>query len=129
MGRARAGEGLDALAKEAGSSYERVARMGRRAAGVPPPIAQAVFGLPRVPAGGSAAFTLVDLGNGDVAVAGLFGVEDGAAAVNEAQAQALRTALASQYGVVDLARFQEDLRARAKLELKPLSSEPSRRLD
>jgi peptidyl-prolyl cis-trans isomerase D len=129
LGRARAGEGLDALAKEAGSGYERVARMGRRPVGVPPPIAQAVFGLPRVPAGGSAAFVLVDLGNGDVAVAGLFGVEDGSAAVNEAQAQALRTALAAQHGVVDLTRFQEDLRGRAKLELKPLSAEPSRRLD
>jgi peptidyl-prolyl cis-trans isomerase D len=129
LGRARSGEGLDALAKEAGSSYERVAHMSRRAAGVSPAIAQAVFSLPRIPAGGAPAFTLVDIGNGDVAVAGVFGVEEGAGTVNEAQAQALRTALGGQQGTVDLARFQEDLRARAKLEVKPLSAESGRRLD
>jgi len=129
LGRARAGEGLDALAKEAGSSYERVSRLGRRAAGVSPAIAQAVFSMPRVPAGGPPAFTLVDIGNGDVAVAALFGVEEGVGAVNEAQVQGLRTALAAQQGAVDLTRFQEALRARAKLEVKPLSAEPGRRAD
>jgi peptidyl-prolyl cis-trans isomerase D len=129
VGRARAGEGLDALAKEAGSGYERVARLGRRGAGVSPAIAQAVFSLPRIPAGGAPAFAIVDLGNGDAAVAGLFGVEESSSTVNEAQAQGLRTALAAQQGAVDLTRFQEALRGRAELEVKPLSAEPGRPLD
>jgi peptidyl-prolyl cis-trans isomerase D len=123
VARARAGEALDALAKEAGSSYERVARLGRRATGVAPPITQAVFALPRVPAGGAPAFTLVDLGSGDVAVAGLFSVEDSGGTVNDAQAQGLRAALAAQQGAVDLTRYQQALRERAKLDVKPLSAE------
>jgi peptidyl-prolyl cis-trans isomerase D len=129
VAQARAGEALDALAKGAGSSYERVARLGRRPAGVAPAVAQAAFGLPRVPAGGAPAFTLVDIGNGDVAVVGLFGVEELAGTPSEAQAQGLRTALVAQQGAVDLARFQAALRERAKLDVKPLAGEPGRPLD
>lgn len=129
LARARAGEGLESLAKDVGSTYERVPRMARRAAGVPPAIAQAAFSTPRVAEGSAPAFILVDAGSGDVAVAGLFGVEDGAGTVAEAQAQALRTALAAQQGAVDLTRFYEDLRTRAKLEVRLPSAEPSRRFD
>jgi peptidyl-prolyl cis-trans isomerase D len=129
VGRARAGEALEALAKEAGASYERVARLGRRAAGVASQITQAVFGLSRVPAGGAPSFTIVDIGGGDVAVAALFGVEDSGAAANDAQAQGLRAALAAQQGAVDLARFQQALRERATLEVKPLSADPGRPID
>lgn len=130
VARARAGESLDALAKEAGSSYERVSRVGRRGSGAAPAIAQAAFGLPRMPAGAPPAFTSVDIGNGDVAVVGLFGVEEPADSVaGEPQAQGLRTALAAQQGAVDLARFQAALRERAELEVKPLSGEPGRSLD
>jgi len=128
VGQARAGAALDALAKEAGSSAERVTRLGRRAAGVPPAIAQAVFSLPRVAAGAAPAFIVVDLGNGDVAVAGLFGVEDARDATGEAP-PTLRAALAAQRGSVELLRFQEALRKRAALEVKPLSAERGRAVD
>jgi hypothetical protein len=88
-----------------------------------------VFGLPRISAGGAPAFALVDIGNGDVAVAGLFGVAEPASGADDARAQALRTALATQHGAVELGRFQEALRDRADLEVKPLSTEPGRPLD
>jgi peptidyl-prolyl cis-trans isomerase D len=129
LARARAGEALDALAKEAGAGYERVARLGRRAAAVPPAIAQAAFALPRVGAGSAPSLALVDIGNGDVAVAGLFGVEEPAATPSEAQAQGLRTVLEAQHGAVDLGRYQQALRDRAELEVKPLSADTSRSLD
>jgi peptidyl-prolyl cis-trans isomerase D len=125
LARARAGEGLDVLAKEAGVGYERVARLGRRGSAVPPAIAQAAFSLPR----GAPSFALVDVGNGDVAVAGLFGVEEPAGTPSEAQAQGLRTVLTAQHGAVDIGRYQQALRDRAELEVKPLSTETSRNLD
>jgi peptidyl-prolyl cis-trans isomerase D len=126
--RARDGAALDELAKQAGVSYERVPALTRRAPGVPPGLAEAVFGLPRV-AAGSPAVAAVPLEAGDVAVAGLFGVTDGSGGAEGPQAEALRTVLATQQGMIELARFQEALRARADLEVKPLASEAAGSLD
>ncbi len=126
--RGRSGAALDALATEAGATYERVAELGRRAPGVPPALVNAAFALPRPPAD-KPAVAVVALGDGDVAVAGLFGVKDGSGAADGPQAAGLRAALSVQQGVVELARFQEDLRARAELEVKPLAAEAGRSLD
>jgi peptidyl-prolyl cis-trans isomerase D len=126
--RARDGAALDELAKQAGVSYERVTALTRRAPGVPPGLAEAVFGLPRGVAG-SPAVAAVLLEAGDVAVAGLFGVTDGSGGAEGPQAEALRTVLATQQGMIELARFQEALRARADLEVKPLASEAAGSLD
>jgi len=125
---ARAGKAPEQVAKEAGAAYERVAGLARRAPGVPAALVDAAFTLPR-PAAGQPAVAAVPLGDGDMAVAALYGVKDGSGAVSDPQAAGLRAALGMQQGSVERARYQEDRRARAELELKPLAAEAGRPLD
>jgi len=125
---ARAGKAPDEVAKEAGVTYERMAELGRRAPGAPAELVQAAFTLPR-PAADRPTVAAVALGDGGGAVAALSGGKDGSGAAGDPQAAGLRAALAMQQGIVELARFQEDLRARAELEIKPLAAEAGRPLD
>ena len=125
---ARAGSALESLAKGLGATLEKPGKIARRGSAVPAQVASAAFGVPRGD-GGKPAFGLASLGEGDVAIVAVLGVEDGNPAVDAAQREALRAALAGQNGALELARFNELLHARATIEVKPVATGSGRDLE
>ena len=128
LGRARAGAALDTLAKEAGSAYERVAALPRRGGEAPDAVARKAFTMPR-PVSGKPSYAVTEIGNGDAAVVGLYGVADGEQDAEGPQAAGLRAALGAQAGAQDLVGYRAALQGRAKLKVRPLASDSARPLD
>jgi peptidyl-prolyl cis-trans isomerase D len=128
LGQARAGAALDTLAKEAGSAYERVAALPRRGGEAPDAVARKAFAMPR-PAPDKPSYAVTEIGNGDAAVVGLYGVADGEQDADGSQAAGLRAALGAQAGAQDLVGYRAALQGRAKLKVRPLASDSARPLD
>lgn len=128
LGKARAGAPLESLAREAGSAYERAAALPRRGGEAPDAVARVAFTMPR-PAQGKASYAVTEIGNGDAAVVGLYGVADGETDSKGPQAAGLRRALDAQAGAQDLVGYRAALQSRAKLSIRPLTSDSSRPLD
>ena len=128
LAQARAGAALDTLAKEAGSAYERVAGLPRRGGGAPDAVARKAFAMAR-PASGKPSYAVTEIGNGDAAVVGLYGVADGEQDADGPQAAGLRAALGAQAGAQDLVGYRAALQGRAKLKVRPLASDSARPLD
>jgi peptidyl-prolyl cis-trans isomerase D len=122
---AKGGSALDSLAQAAGATLEKAGKIGRRGAAVPAQVVGTAFGLPR-DAAGKPVFGLASLAEGDVAVVAVLGVEDGNPAVDAAQREVLREALAAQTGALELSRFSDLLHARATIEVKPAAAASGR---
>ncbi len=115
--RLRAGEDRAALAKELGVDWKPTGSIGRRAPGLDPAIANALFRLPR-PAEGSASYGMAELQAGDIALIALERVTDGDPdSYDEAKRENLRRQLEELRGNEMSRALVESLKAKAKIHV------------
>lgn len=123
--RLQKGEGFKTVA--ANREIKTPAPIGRvesKGAQVPQSLRNAVFRLPR-PQKGKPSYATVPLGKGDIAVVALDSVEDGSPdKLSKEELDQERKAMMRARATAYFDHFVEELRRKAKIEIKPLVSEP-----
>lgn len=115
--RLRASESRAAVAKELGAKWEQSGSIGRRAAGLDPAIAEALFRLPK-PAEGGDSYGSTELATGDLALIALERVTDGdPASYDKAERENLQGQLMRLRGNEISRDLLESLKAKAKIRI------------